>query len=498
MNNEIRGKIDKIWLTFHSAGVSVPHVVVAQITNLMFIRDLDDLDSKQEADYQLLGIPFVSKFSGQFESYGTVWDKHDFKWRVFIDFAPEKQVKTLTEGVFPFIKQLHGDKESAYARYMSDAKLEVDRPAALSDILNQMDSLYELIYRSDEKDIKGDVYEYILSKMATSGINGQFRTPRHIIDMMVKLRNPTSDDIICDPACGTAGFLIGAFDYIKEKEGMTFLHNPDKRAFFDSDMFNGLENDSNMIRIAAMNLIAHGIDNPNLRKIDSLTDENPYRDTFSMIFANPPFTSSIPDTSGISDDLLKVTNTTKSEVLFVNLILKMLRLNGKAAVIVPDGVVNNKPKAFKAIRKELVENHKLEAVISMPSGVFKPYAGASTAVLLFTKTGNGGTDNVWFYDMTADGRTLDDKRTPIDDNDIPDIIERFNNLEGEKDRTRLDKSFLVPKSEIVDNDYSLIINDYKGFHYVPEQLPPSEELVKRADQLVNELVEEMSKLKELL
>ena len=498
ISGELKTKIDKLWLTIHSAGVTVPHVVVTQITNLMFIRDLDDLDNRQEADSKLLGIPYVSKFSGTFNSLGTNWDKRDFKWSVFIDYSPEKQHKILSQGIFPFLRQTFSEEDSAYAKFMSDAKLEIDSPSFLSQILQQLDTIYDIIQKSGQKDVKGDVYEYVLMNMATSGINGQFRTPRQIIDMMVALTKPTSEDSICDPACGSAGFLNAAYEYIVENEGMEFLHNMDKKEFFENEMFIGLENDPIMMRIAVMNMITHGFDNPKLYKVHSLTDANGYRDKFSLILANPPFKGAIDDKSIISEDLLKLTDTSKSEILFVTLILKMLKVGGRAAVIVPDGVVSNtNDKVYTNLRKELVENHKLEAVISLHPQVFRPYAGVSASILIFTKVGKCATDYVWFYDMQNDGFSRDDKRVPIDENDIPDIIERFFDKENEMKRTREDRSFFVPKQEIVVNNYELGFNKYRKVQYVAPKYRPSKEILDDMVELSKQLTAELENLKKL-
>ena len=353
--------------------------------------------------------------------------------------------------MFPFIKNLHGDKNSAYSRYMDDAIFMIPTPLMLDKVVNALDVIYQLMGEAQSSDIRGDTYEYLLSKIAQSGLNGQFRTPRHIIKMMVELMDPKADDVICDPACGTSGFLVAAGEYLKEHRKQEIFFNRQKKDHYMNHMFHGYDMDRTMLRIGAMNMMTHGIDNPFIEYRDSLSDQNPDKDKYSLILANPPFKGSL-DADIVSVDLLKAVKTRKTELLFLALFLRMLRVGGRCACIVPDGVLFGSSKAHKDIRMALVDDNRLEAVISMPSGVFKPYAGVSTAVLIFTRTGHGGTDNVWFYDMQADGFSLDDKRSPVSENDIPDIVARFRNRDAEKDRKRTERSFFVPKSEIVGND----------------------------------------------
>jgi type I restriction enzyme M protein len=345
-----------------------------------------------------------------------------YRWSKFKNLgSAEEMYDVVSNGVFPFIKNLHQDGDSAYSKYMGDAIFKIPTAAMLTKIVDGIDQL-EL----GDEDTKGDLYEYLLSKVATAGTNGQFRTPRHIIEMMVKLTKPQPDDIIIDPAMGSAGFLIAAQAYLREKHADLFLDEK-KRNHFNNDMFYGNDMDRTMLRIGAMNMLLHGVENPNISYRDSLSEQNTDVEKYSLVLANPPFKGSL-DYEAVSADLLKVTKTKKTELLFLALFLRILKKGGRAAVIVPDGVLFGSSNAHKQIRKELINNNKLDAVISMPSGVFKPYAGVSTAILIFTKTGSGGTDQVWFYDMKADGFSLDDKRQEISDNDIPDIITRFNHL----------------------------------------------------------------------
>ena len=401
------------------------------------------------------------------------------------------------EWVFPFIKNLHGDKNSAYSKYMDDAIFKLPTPLLLSKVVDALDEIYRLMNESQAVDVRGDTYEYLLSKISQSGRNGQFRTPRHIIRMMVELMDPKADDVICDPACGTSGFLVSAGEYLKETRKEEIFFNRQKKDHYMNHMFFGYDMDRTMLRIGAMNMMTHGIASPFIEYRDSLSDQNPDKEKYSLILANPPFKGSL-DADTVSADLLKVCKTKKTELLFLALFLRMLRIGGRCACIVPDGVLFGSSTAHKAIRKELVDGNRLEAVISMPSGVFKPYAGVSTAILIFTRTGHGGTDNVWFYDMTADGFSLDDKRSPVTDNDIPDIIARFRNLEAEKDRRRTEKSFFVPKAEIVDNGYDLSINKYKETAYKPVEYPPTGEIMAELRELEMKISEEMAALEEML
>ena len=380
---------------------------------------------------------------------------------------------------------------------MYDAIFKLPTPLVLSKVVDSLDEIYKMMNEIQTADVRGDVYEYLLEKIAQSGRNGQFRTPRHIIRMMVEMMDPSSDEVICDPACGTSGFLIAAGEYLKEKKKEEIFFDKQKKEHYMNHMFHGYDMDRTMLRIGAMNMMTHGIENPFIEYRDSLSDQNQDKDKYSLILANPPFKGSL-DAESVSGDLLKVCKTKKTELLFLALFVRMLKVGGRCACIVPDGVLFGSSKAHKDIRKEIVENQRLEAVISMPSGVFKPYAGVSTAILIFTKTEHGGTDNVWFYDMTADGFSLDDKRSPIAENDIPDIIERFKNLDKEIDRKRTDKSFMVPKQDIVDNSYDLSINKYKEIEYVPVEYPSTIEIMTNIREIEMEIGKEMEELEKLL
>ena len=408
ITGELKNKIDSLWDIFAAGGLVNPLDVIEQITYLMFIHDLDDSDNRRAKEAAMLGLPYQSIFADEVQIGERIVDGRQLKWSVFHDFPAAQMYTVVQESVFPFIKNLHGDKNSAYSKYMDDAIFKLPTPLLLSKVVDALDEIYRLMSGSQAADVRGDTYEYLLSKISQSGLNGQFRTPRHIIRMMVELTDPKADDVICDPACGTSGFLVSAGEYLKERRKEEIFFNRQKKDHYMNHMFFGYDMDRTMLRIGAMNMMAHGIDNPFIEYRDSLSDQNPDKGKYSLILANPPFKGSL-DADTVSADLLKVCKTKKTELLFLALFLRMLRIGGRCACIVPDGVLFGSSAAHKAIRQELVDGNRLEAVISMPSGVFKPYAGVSTAVLIFTKTGHGGTDNVWFYDMTADGFSLDDK-----------------------------------------------------------------------------------------
>ena len=468
INGELRSKVDKIWETFWTGGITNPLEVIEQFTYLLFIKGLDDKEIIKENDAILLGVDFDRTFPE---------DKQNLRWSKFKNFEAENMYDVVANEVFPFIKNLHTNKDSAYAKYMGDAIFKIPTPLMLSKIIDGIDN----IDMDENKDTKGDLYEYLLSKVATAGTNGQFRTPRHIIDMIVRLMKPTPQDIIVDPAAGSAGFLVSSQAYLRENHADLFLVQGLKE-HFNNNMFYGFDMDRTMLRIGAMNMMLHGVDNPNIEYKDSLSEVNTDKDKFSLVLANPPFKGSL-DYEQVSADLLKVTKTKKTELLFLALFLRILKTGGRCASIVPDGVLFGSTKGHKDIRKEIVENHKLEAIISMPSGVFKPYAGVSTAIMIFTKTGTGGTDKVWFYDMKADGYSLDDKRNPIEDNDINDIVERFSNLDKEEDRKRTEQSFFVPVEEIRDNGYDLSINKYKEIEYEEVKYDSPQEIMLRIREL---------------
>lgn len=497
ITGELKNKIDGLWDIFAAGGLVNPLDVIEQITYLMFIRDLDDADNLRAKESAMLALPYKSIFTGEVQVGDRTIDGSNLKWSVFHDYEAGRMYAIMQEWVFPFIKNLHEDKNSAYSKYMGDAIFKIPTPLLLSRVVDSLDNIYALMSKQSEGDTKGDVYEYLLSKISTSGLNGQFRTPRHIIRMMVELMQPTAEDMICDPACGTSGFLVAAGEYLKEKSREEIFFDKVKKDHFMNGMFFGYDMDRTMLRIGAMNMMTHGITNPFIEYRDSLSDQNTDRNKYTLILANPPFKGSL-DNDSVSADLVKVCKTKKTELLFLALFLKMLKTGGRCACIVPDGVLFGSSNAHKAIRKEIIENNLLQAVISMPSGVFKPYAGVSTAILIFTKTEHGGTAKVWFYDMKADGFSLDDKRTEVKENDIPDIIARFHNLAAEEGRARTEQSFLVEKSEIVANEYDLSINKYKKTEHVAEEYPSPQEILTNLDDLETEITAGLAELKELL
>lgn len=497
ITGELKNKIDGLWDVFAAGGLTNPLEVIEQITYLMFIHDLDDTDNKNAKECAMLGLPFKSIFSDQVKIGERSIDGQQLKWSTFRDLPANKMYETVQEWVFPFIKNLHSDKNSAYSKYMDDAIFKLPTLLVLSKVVDSLDEIYALMGQSTEIDIRGDVYEYLLSKISTAGRNGQFRTPRHIIRMMVELMKPTPEETICDPACGTGGFLVGASDYLRETYRNDILMNKENRDHYMNHMFHGFDMDRTMLRIGAMNMMTHGVEAPFIEYRDSLSDQNLDTDKYSLILANPPFKGTL-DADSVSANLLKVAKTKKTELLFLALFIRMLKIGGRCACIVPDGVLFGSSNAHKQIRKAIIEDNRLEAVISMPSGVFKPYAGVSTGILIFTKTGHGGTDKVWFYDMKADGYSLDDKRSSVKENDIPDIIGRFNHLDKEVDRKRTEQSFLVDKKEIVDNNYDLSINKYKEVVYEKVEYPPTSEILADIEELNKEIDKNLEELKALL
>lgn len=496
ITGELRSKVDSIWDTIWTGGITSPITVLEQITYLMFMKLLDDNQLKAEAGANALGIKLKNRVFGEgicviSENPHVETDYKNLRWHVFHNYEPGAMFTNIQNYVFPFIKQIGEGKDTAFSRYMKDTVFLIPTAKVLAKVVDGIDAM-----DMNNKDIMGDVYEYLLGKIAAAGENGQFRTPRHIINMMVQLMKPTLKDKILDPAMGSAGFLLESSTYISTHYAKELM-KADNAKYYKSGMFSGFDTDQSMLRIGAMNMMLHGVEDPNITYQDSLSGDNNERNCYSLIMANPPFTGSVFQEE-ISKDLLALCKTKKTELLFLTLFVKMLEVGGRCASIVPDGVLFGSSTAHKAIRRELVENQKLVAVISMPSGVFKPYAGVSTAILIFTKTNAGGTEKVWFYDMKADGYSLDDKRSPIAANDIPDIIARFNNLDGEEGRERTEQSFFVTKEEIIDNGYDLSINKYKKTEYVAVEYPSTAEILDRLDALEAEIASEMKKLRGML
>jgi type I restriction enzyme M protein len=490
ITGEMKSKVDRLWTTFWNNGISNPLSVIEQISYLLFIKRLDDQELAQERKAQRLDRPVSNP---TFSAY-----QQRCRWSYFKNLTDsEEMLRVVRDEAFPFIKTLgQTGEDSAYVRHMKDAVFLIANPALLANVVGQIDQI-----PMEDRDTKGDLYEYMLSKLTTAGTNGQFRTPRHIIKMMVALMAPGPREIICDPACGTSGFLVAAAEYLrdlKDGDGNLILNAPGNREHFNQEMFHGFDFDATMLRIGSMNLMLHGIEDPKIEARDSLAEDHAgISEAFTLILANPPFKGSI-EKSTIAKDLTKVISTTKTELLFIALFLRLLKIGGRAAVIVPDGVLFGSSTAHKKIRETLVEEHKLDGVISMPSGVFKPYAGVSTAVLIFTKTGAGGTDYVWFYDMEADGLSLDDKRQPVEENDIPDLLQRWQARNPEQDIDRTGKAFFVPKDEIKANGYDLSINRYKEVEYEEVKYEPPKVILQKLRDLEDEIRADLDALEGLL
>lgn len=496
ITGEIKNKIDQIWDTFFVSGITNPITVLEQMTYIFFMKMLDDKQLQEEDNAR----DFECELQNPTFLEGQMWlnpatnqevPYESMRWSVFRNTSPELMFDMVRQNVFEFIKHIGTGEESAYSRYMENAIFLIPNARTLTKVVDGVDAL-----DMNNRDAMGDVYEYILGKMAASGTNGQFRTPRHIIRMIVDMMEPTPKDYICDPAMGSAGFLVEAVKYIKENYGTAF-YAAEEAQHIKTSLINGYDTDQTMLRIGAMNLMLHDVTAPEVAWRDSLSEQNEDQACYSLVMANPPFAGSL-DKGNVNKKLLAYANTSKTELLFLAQFVRSLELGGRCASIVPDGVLFGTSKAHVAIRKEIVENQQLRAVISMPSGVFKPYAGVSTAVLIFNKTNCGGTDKVWFYDMKADGFSLDDKRSPIADNDIPDVVARFKNLEAEANRSRKEQSFFVPVQDIIDNDYDLSINKYKEVEREKVEYEPIKDILARLQQTEGEYAKGFEELKGML
>ena len=511
LTGEIRNQVDQIWNAFWSGGVSNPLSVIEQITYLLFIKRLDDLHTLEENKSANLGIPMERRiFPEGNDDQGRPWS--DLRWSRFKNFEARAMMDVVAERVFPFLRQM-GEEGSSFGQHMRDARLGFSNAALLAKAVDMLDKI-----PMDDRDTKGDLYEYMLGKIASAGTNGQFRTPRHIIQLMVEMVRPTPDDVICDPAAGTCGFLVVASEYLRDNHPQLF-RDEKLRKHFHSGMFHGFDFDPTMLRIGSMNMTLHGVDNPDITYRDSLAQEHDGdAGRYSLILANPPFAGSL-DYEATAKDLQQIVKTKKTELLFLALFLRLLKTGGRAAVVVPDGVLFGSSKAHQELRKLLVEKHKLEGVLKLPSGVFRPYAGVSTAVLFFTKTGVGGTDHVWFYDMQADGYSLDDKRNALltDDrqgalpqppltedehskNNLPDVLSRWlRRDEGERDNPRTAQSFSVPKAEIAaTGTYDLSLNRYKQVEHEEQTHDKPEDIIAELRQLETAISEGLTKLEAML
>jgi type I restriction enzyme M protein len=510
LSSDIRSQIDAIWNAFWSGGISNPMEVLEQITYLLFIRRLDDAHTLEESKALLLKQPMAKRiFPAGKDAAGRSYE--DLRWSRFKHFAPAEMFNVVGERVFPFLRTMGGDG-STYSQHMKDARFTVPTPGLLAKVVDMLDHV-----PMEDRDTKGDLYEYMLGKIASAGQNGQFRTPRHIIKLMVAMTAPTPKDVICDPASGTCGFLVTAGEYLREQHP-TLFNDTSARAHFHHGMFHGYDFDNTMLRIGSMNMALHGVDNPDIRYKDSLAQDHAAdEEKYSLILANPPFAGSL-DYENTAKDLLSIVKTKKTELLFMALFLRLLKPGGRAAVVVPDGVLFGSSKAHKELRRMLVEDHKLDGVVSLPAGAFKPYAGVSTAILFFTKTNSGGTDQVWFYDMQADGWSLDDKRQPLLDenklgpypaqplteaehakNNLPDALTRWAQRDAtERERPRTAQSFCVPKADIAAQGYDLSINRYKEVvHEAVEHEHPLEILAKLR-QLEDEIQAGIAELEGML
>lgn len=482
ITGELKSKVDRVWDAFWSGGISNPLEVIEQITYLLFVRRLDDLETLEERKARL-GAAGELRFRS---------DQQELRWSRFKNEEPAVMFATVGEKVFPFLRTLGGDG-STYGEHMKDARFTIPTPQLLSRVVDLLDEI-----PMNDRDTNGDLYEYLLSKIASAGVNGQFRTPRHIIKLIVDMMAPTPTDEICDPASGTAGFLVAASEFIREQHPGV-LTDAAQRKHFHASMFHGFDFDNTMLRIASMNMLMHGIESPDIRYRDSLSEgASEDAEKYTLILANPPFAGSL-DYESTSKDLQRVVKTKKTELLFVALLLKLLKPGGRAAVIVPDGVLFGSSKAHKDLRRKLVDDQKLDGVVKLPSGVFKPYAGVSTAILLFTKTNSGGTDQVWFYDVTADGFSLDDKRNPVEANDLSDVLNRWLDRTGpELNRARTEQSFCVSKDDIVAHGYDLSLKRYQEIVHKDVGYRPPLDIVADIERLEGEIVSGLAELKAML
>ncbi|MFY1705349.1 type I restriction-modification system subunit M [Micromonospora sp. WMMA1923] len=503
ITGELKSKIDRVWDAFWSGGISNPLEVIEQITYLLFIKRLDEIEARELSKLaRFPDAPVILRFKP---------DQQELRWSTFKRRDPETMFKIVAHQVFPYLQTL-GSDGSTYSEHMRDARFTISNPALLDRVVDMLDKI-----PMEDRDTKGDIYEYMLGKIATAGHNGQFRTSRHIIQLMVEMMAPTPADEICDPACGSAGFLVEAGEYVRRTHPNA-LHDARQRKHFHEEMFHGFDFDATMLRIGSMNMLLHGVESPDIRYRDSLAESvGGESEKYSLILANPPFAGSL-DYESTAKDLQRVVKTKKTELLFLALFLRLLEPGGRAAVIVPDGVLFGSSKAHKELRRMLVEDQKLDGVVKLPSGTFKPYSGVSTAILLFTKTNSGGTDNVWFYEVTADGWSLDDKRTPLlpveklgpvpDEalaegehakNNLPDALARWSRRDGDElQRARTEQSFCVPKADIVEQGYDLSLNRYKEVVHEDVEHRAPLDILADLERLESDIQQGMSDLKGML
>jgi type I restriction enzyme M protein len=516
LTSALRSKVDALWNKFWSGGIANPLTAIEQISYLLFMRRLDALDEERRGNAEFLGEEFKSAFHGEYESRaGAKRPKDELRWSKFRHLPAEEMLEHVRDNVFPFIKHLQ-DGGEIFAKYMQDAVFIIPKASLLVEAVGIIDDIYLELERERQQsgqtfqDVQGDLYEYLLSEISSAGKNGQFRTPRHIIQMIVSLVDPKLGDMICDPACGTGGFLLSAYQHILTQytseehrfvgdDGLERglvgdrLTDPRQWEVLRERTFYGYDFDTTMVRIGLMNLLLHGVDRPNLGYMDTLSKRFTETDRYDVVLANPPFKGSI-DKGDINEELR--IKTAKTELLFVNRIINLLKVGGRAGVIVPDGVLFGSSNAHTNLRKMLIEDCELQGIVKMPSGVFKPYAGVSTAVLIFVK--GGKTEYVWYYDLQADGYSLDDKREKIAENDIPDVIAYWRSKGTGLDHTRTAKAFTVPVEEIRNNEYDLSINRYKEVAYEEATYELPELVLEKLRGIEKEIAIDIDELESLL
>jgi len=505
LNSTLKSAIGRLWDKFWSGGISNPLTAIEQISYLLFMKRLDELDIKKKNDAEFTGEPYKSIFEGA---------NNELRWSHFKQMEGGEMLLHIQTKVFPFLKTL-GTEESHFAKHMGNAVFIISKPSLLVEAVSIIDEIFEEISEQESngqgfQDTQGDLYEYLLSEITSAGKLGQFRTPRHIIQLICELVNPKLGDTICDPACGTGGFLLGAYQHILtthtskehrqiDENGLTRgllgdkLTSEKQWTHLKEKTFYGYDMDESMVRIGLMNLMMHGISSPNIEQKDTLSKKYNENSHYDVIMANPPFKGSI-DKGDINEGLSL--NTTKTELLFVNRIINSLKVGGRAGMIVPDGLLFGSSNAHKQARNMLLNDCELQGIVSMPSGVFKPYAGVSTAILIFVK--GGETEKVWFYDMQSDGFSLDDKRTKINGGgDLPDIVAKWKNRKGQKENDRGSKFFWVSKKEIEKNDFDLSINRYKETEYEEVKYEDSKVVLAKVEKLEQEIIAGISDLTKL-
>lgn len=499
----LKSQVDSLWSRFWSGGISNPLTAIEQMSYLIFLKRLEDNDNAKAAAAKRRKQDYKSLFSGRMDVGGRKIDKEKCRWSYWSQLSGDEMLRHVRDVVFEFLRNL-GSETSSFTQHMEDAMFSIPKASLLQEAVKIIDDMH---ISEQNIDVQGDLYEYLLGQLSTAGKNGQFRTPRHIIRMLAKLMDPKPGERVCDPAAGTAGFLVAAYEHMLEtntsKDILTYdeegkAHNligdkidPKLHKFLKSQALSGYDFDATMVRMGAMNLMLHGVDNPNFRYADALSKQFNERQCYDVILANPPFKGSI-DESDINPRF--GVKTKKTELLFVELIYDLLESGGRAAVIVPDGVLFGTSNAHQDVRKILVDKCTLDGIVSMPSGVFKPYAGVSTAVLLFTKAAPEKDYDVWFYDMQADGFSLDDKRQKIADNDIPDVLNEWAARKA-KQKSKNKKVVWVNTKDIRANKYDLSISRYKPVEHKAVEYEKPEVLMDKVMMLEEEIIEYVKTIK---